>query len=362
MAIITRHTGKGLSYLVRVRDNEGEWFESKSFARKIDARDYEAELLALKRKGTRATSRNNRTRTVLDFWVEWDSKRTTVSDGWLLSQRQMWRDHIPAPFKNKRLIEVGPPDVMGVLAFAKEKGLGAQMQLHVYRMLHQMFYDAVELYDYLNANPVRDRLRPSVPKVSREFFKPEQAKAFLEAVRDEWLGPGIWIMIYNALRVGELQMLQHWNVDLKGGSMTLTQQWQRKLKRAAPLNNGQPVHLPMAPRLVEYLIEKRPRDYTPDDFVIPGKSGGMLSYDTFEDGLKRLCKKYGFPELSPHELRHTSTELWFDAGASQEDVRRLLNHSSESAIKSYIHKTPERLARIAQGMDQKKVLKLVKSE
>jgi site-specific recombinase XerD len=51
--------------------------------------------------------------------------------------------------------------------------------------------------------------------------------------------------------------------------------------------------------------------------------------------------------VTPHELRHSCTELYVQAGASAEDLRRLLNHKSLAATIRYMHRTDERLQRIA---------------
>ena len=64
-------------------------------------------------------------------------------------------------------------------------------------------------------------------------------------------------------------------------------------------------------------------------FVTPGRGGAMLNYKVFLYGVKRICKMAGVPEVTPHELRHSFTELCIQfGGAKMEDIRRLLNHSS----------------------------------
>jgi site-specific recombinase XerD len=47
-------------------------------------------------------------------------------------------------------------------------------------------------------------------------------------------------------------------------------------------------------------------------------------------------------------MRHTATELWFSAGASMEDVRRLLNHKSSESTKRYAHRTEDQLNSLAE--------------
>ncbi len=73
----------------------------------------------------------------------------------------------------------------------------------------------------------------------------------------------------------------------------------------------------------------------------------MLSYETYLRALRRACQEAGVPEVTPHELRHSCAELYVQAGATAEDIRRLLNQSSLTATARYMHRTDERLNLIA---------------
>jgi len=103
---------------------------------------------------------------------------------------------------------------------------------------------------------------------------------------------------------------------------------------------------PMTPQLRESLqlqvIGKRP-----DDFVATGENGGMIGHQFLRRSLQRLCKLAGVKSITPHELRHSCTELFVEAGASQEDLRRLLNHRSAQSTAGYMHRTDRRLNGIA---------------
>lgn len=67
-------------------------------------------------------------------------------------------------------------------------------------------------------------------------------------------------------------------------------------------------------------------------YVSPIYSGAMLEYKKIYNGVKKLCKEYGVPEVTPHELRHSRTKLWMQNGASIEEIKRLLNHKSNLGL------------------------------
>ncbi|MCB9026989.1 MAG: tyrosine-type recombinase/integrase [Bdellovibrionaceae bacterium] len=85
-------------------------------------------------------------------------------------------------------------------------------------------------------------------------------------------------------------------------------------------------------------------------FVACGPNGEMLSYHSFLGTLKRLCKRIGITSITPHELRHSCTELYVEEGASLEDLRRLLNHKSSGVTATYVHRTDDRLLKIASNV------------
>lgn len=79
-------------------------------------------------------------------------------------------------------------------------------------------------------------------------------------------------------------------------------------------------------------------------------SGSMLRYESFLLNLRKLCNLTGLPCITPHELRHSATELYLENGANTEDIRRLLNHSSVSTTLKYLHRTGSRLQNIADSL------------
>ncbi len=95
---------------------------------------------------------------------------------------------------------------------------------------------------------------------------------------------------------------------------------------------------------------RRPRE---TDFVAPGKEGGMLNYRVLLYGVKRLCREAGIRQVTPHELRHSATELYMRFGGSNlEDIRRLLNHKTDACTVRYIHRTSEKLQIAAQKVSE----------
>lgn len=359
MAVVQRKTKDGgVVYRVRVRDPFGRWYPSKTYERKADAVRYERELLSQKDRGGQAKLAELRQLTFRQYWDLWSQEcRSNVSEGWRRTQNRVWRLQIEPLLGDRRLLEIRSMDVGRVLAHEQERGYGSQSLMHVYNILHKMFEDAVEHYEFLDHNPVRRRYRPKIAWRERPFLTPEESWRLLEAARETWAGPAIWVAILSGLRPSEIQALRWRSVDFDRMQILICAAFNRKLRvmQAQPKQADWGI-APIPPVLAEYLKELRV-GRSDEDFVCagqqrdwpagPGPWAGMLNYESFTRVLTRLCKKAGVKRVTPHELRHSCTELYVQAGASAEDLRRLLNHKSLTATIRYMHRTDERLQRIA---------------
>jgi len=249
---------------------------------------------------------------------------------------------------HRRLSEIRSVDIGQMLVALEKKGLGPQSILHVYNVLHKMFSDAVEYYELLDVNPVRKRFRPKIHRVEREFLTPADSWKLLEVARHHPLGLPVWISLLSGLRPGEVQALRWSSIDFDHSQILIRASFNKKLR----ILQDHPKQkdwgrAPMPKPLHDFLYEHS-KGKSKNSFVCLSRDGQMLNYESFVTRvLPGLCKRAGVKRITPHELRHSCTELYVQAGASSEDLRRLLNHKSLSATIRYMHRTDERLQGIA---------------
>jgi integrase len=366
MAIYERKRKDGtITYLVRVLDPFGKWYPGETFEDRARALEREAELIRRNRQGKRS-SNDARITKVSEYYPVWGSEcRQKSSEGWKGSQDQMFRTHCEDLIGGKYLSQVTKAHVGRILNRMAEKGLAPQTRLHVYNLLSKMFEDAIEYFDMDLENPVVEKHhRPEVPETQVNFLEPEQAAKLLEVARDHYAGPVIWIETLAGLRTEATVPLVFRNVewnhgDPNGGTFRITRYWKRKVKKLVDESkDGKPTLVPISPLLREYLWERWERSSQDlDALICEGPRGGMLDHGTYLKALTSLCAKAGVPRVTPHELRHSATEIWVEAGASQEDLRRLLNHSpGSSATQRYMHRTDRRLQGIAGKMHSLKLI------
>jgi len=355
MAILKRRNKSKYCYYVRVRDNHGQFFPSKSFSRKVDAEKHERHLLDLRDKGFLAETERSQKQTFRDYWDEWsETMRSHVSEGWKKSQNQMARDHILPAIGKLKLGEIKPTNIQKALNECAAKGLGEQTLLHIYNLMHKMFEDACEISEYLMRNPVLKKFKPKLKLKRRKRLKPAEVFRLLEACKDHYLGPAIWLAALSGLRTEAIQALTWDCVDFESGLIEIKQAFKRKINKIEPYPKGQDHEIvPMPALLATYL--RVIKDENRSNFVACGAQGGLVDYSKLYKGVRAQCVLVEVPLVTLHELRHSCTEIWIREGATIEDVRRLLNHKSSKTTERYIHRTSERLNQIARRIDPKKL-------
>jgi integrase len=350
MAIVERKISTGeVHFQVKVKDRAGKWFETKTFKQLDAALRYEADLVESKRKGALVLCEDAFETSMDDYWAVWsEENRTEISEGWKLSQNQMYRDYVSPVLGEAMVGEIGAPEIGKVLKRVKDLGRSPRMRLHIYTLLHQMFRDLVEYYEMLTQNPVKEKFhRPEINEFQADFLNPEQAMALLNYSKEHWMGPGIWLQTLAGLRTEAMIGLKPDSILWDLNQLLIRRAWKRKVKKLEDYPKGKKAeYVPLVPALKDYLKQVcLKRD--PDDFVVQSPNGGMMPYQTYYKALGRVCRAAQVPVVSPHELRHSCTELWVQIGATQEDLRRLLNHKSVETTKHYVHRTDGRLSALA---------------
>jgi integrase len=224
---------------------------------------------------------------------------------------------------------------------------------HVFSLINKLFNDAIHHFEFLDISPVKRKHKPKVPVRERLFLPPSEAIKLLNLARPHYLGPAIWLGIIAGLRTEAIIGLQWDAIDLDKREIHIKQCWKRKIRRLDPFPKGKAwERIPMPQLLADYLLETRRSTDDRSEFVARGQEGGMLDYQKLYCGLKKLCLQAGVTVVSPHGLRHSMSELYIEsAGASMEDIRRLLNQKETSTTAGYIHRTPERLAQLGQALN-----------
>ena len=355
MAIIRRKLKNGsISYTARVKDQYGRWYQAKAFDRLVDAERHDRQLKGLRDNSILALSAKSKKITINEYWGLWfEECRSTISEGWKMKQQQKFKNYISPRLGDKKLLELNNRDLEHFMKQLKDGGLGQQMLLHIYNLLHKMYEDAINIFELTYRNPVLKRFRPKVPIKERDFLSTEDSKKLMETTKDDLIGPAIWVQLLAGLRPSEVIALRVGSINFDIDTILIREAYNKSIRQIQPYPKQQDWgKAPITPGLKKYLMsicaQKQPEEFLVDK----GYGSRHVNYEFYYNKLKMLCAMAGVKEISPHELRHSCTEFYVEAGASAEDLRRLLNQKSLSATARYIHRSDSRLQSIASKIGQ----------
>ena len=117
------------------------------------------------------------------------------------------------------------------------------------------------------------------------------------------------------------------------------------------LPKGQRVHsVPMAPQVLDLLLQLAPDQIDPDARVFPGEKGDAMDGSALHRRYVRALERAGVRRLRFHDLRHTFGTQAIASGAHVMDVKEWMGHRHLTTTMRYVHHQPrheaaERLGR-----------------
>jgi integrase len=228
--------------------------------------------------------------------------------------------------------------------------------------------DAYNVPRRLTFNPARParipksahsaKLNPRTKENERRTMTTEQARAFLEAARDDPAEAALVVMLWLGLRPGEACGLPWSAIDLEAGTLdvvqfrevtrvageaTETQMAPPKADSDRRLQLPQPVAAALRRRQRTQRAEQVAAAYWEDwGLVMTTATGKPLDPANLRRTVRRVAKAAGIdwtPELRPYELRHTAGSLLVESGLPLEEVADLLGHSVQVLIDNYRHRS-----------------------
>lgn len=207
---------------------------------------------------------------------------------------------------------------------------------------------------YIQSDPCQDlnqKEKPHRDTKKVDFLDVDKAKEFMRCLESE---PLFWqvymnVLITCGLRRGECTGLQ-WR-DIDPDKLTLNICRNVTVDRNSPdkyrvgsTKTGESRTVPLSPRVYGLLMQLKHEQETrystkmfPTMFIFCRASDPQRPlYPTEPTRWQRkFVKRHGLPDVSPHDLRHTSATLALESGASLKQVQELLGHSDPSTTMTF---------------------------
>jgi integrase len=267
--------------------------------------------------------------------------------------------HILPRLGDKRLIEVGPDDIVALAKELREQGYTEWTVDTTLTPLKALFRHAVRR-DILDLSPFhkleraeRPRPRPSDQRIlnTAEIHR-------LLAVAPHRYRLLIATAIFTGLRQSELLALRWENVDFDAGVVRVRTALDRN-RRHVPLKTGAARRdVVLVPSLGQELQDARNRaDFSRDtDYIFTSSVGtAMIWRNVSPRGLAPAAEKASVGKLRWHDLRHTFASIMIANGANVVFVSRQLgHHSPDTTLQVYGHlwEHAEQAARTRDALDR----------
>lgn len=180
----------------------------------------------------------------------------------------------------------------------------------------------------IDANPAQGVKKPANNRRQRRLL-PDEFRLLgraLAAARDDreiaQAVDGAWMLALSGCRLGEIVNLKWTEVDTKGSCL-----------RLADSKEGASVR-PAGRALLDHMatIERR------DDcamVLVPARAGDV--FGGMPNGWKRILKRTGLDDVTPHTLRHSYASVAGDLGYTEPTIAAMLGHAAGSVTSRYVH-------------------------
>lgn len=208
---------------------------------------------------------------------------------------------------------------------------------------------------------VRDKRIPSNPcegvelpkvEVAEQIILPPADVAVLAAAAGEY-SDVVNALAMSGLRWGELAGLQAQDVNLTTGRIRVNRQITEnkgRLVHSLPKHGKRrtvPVMAPLA-AILKTRLQGKGRE---DRLFTTGRGGVLRSGNAQRDWFDSAAAAAGYPELTPHDLRHTFASTAISSGANVKALQQALGHHSAAfTLDQYGHLFPNDLDSFVDNM------------
>jgi len=284
------------------------------------------------------------------FLKTWLSGSLGIEDSTLMGYEYRVEKYITPALGHLRLDRVSPQDISKFYGSLEERGLSPRSILHIHRILHEAYEQAVE-WDTVARNPAAKVTPPKVEQYEAQVLTPEQVHLFLEGAAEHkyYL---LWHVLFNTgLRPQEAAVLK-WE-DLQDGNVLTIRRALKKRKNkktgklewyiGPPKSKKGKRAIPLTEETAELLASHKVQQakqmlaagagYVRNDYIFADTRGEYLKIRTmhwsFSVLMKQTAAKYpGMPVIRLYDTRHTHFTNLLIAGVHLKVVQERAGHST----------------------------------
>ena len=217
-----------------------------------------------------------------------------------------------------------------------------------------MMFAYAERLELISKNPMSKVDAPRRERKPVEAMNKEQAAKFFQLLDACPLDFRcmLHLMMTTGVRRGECIGLKWSDLDEKAGTITIcrnvTYTPESGTIVSTPKTSNSMRTIPIMPSTLQLLqtLKKQTSSKHPDThlrgaFIFPSENSlyEPRNPDSVTRRVKRFMKNNGFPDLSPHDLRHSCATLLLSQGADIKSVQEILGHADASTTLNFYVKS-----------------------
>jgi integrase len=281
------------------------------------------------------------------------------------SARDRYRQHIEArilpTLGEVHLEDVTPPTIRR----AMQRWSGAPATRHGTLIVLRMAMRQALADRMVSDDPMAGVKAPTVRHAPPTVLDVDDARRLIGYVRGERFASLLVVSIGLGLRRGELLGLRTPDIDLVGGTLTVSHSLRRLPTRARTnpddrwrlvspkADSGRVIPLP---RFVAEALERRiaERDHekaaakiwAPNDLVFSDRNGNPIAYTSLDHWWKGALARADLPDMRWHELRASTATILLAEGVDPLTIAAILGHTDIAMTQRYVKLLP-RVSRAA---------------
>lgn len=259
-------------------------------------------------------------------------------------------------FAGKALQDITALDVEKYLTYLRTEYKGrfgkplAPKTVHSHYGTLNLIFGYAEKQEIISKNPMARVDAPKKQRKAVDALTPEQTKDFLKAIDACPLDFRCmtYLLITTGIRRGECVGLKWKDIDEQNNILTIERNVTYTPKTGLNINTPKTANsirkIPIIPNVLELLHQYRAeleqqngRAVLDDAFIFANEENPMIprTPDSLTRHLKRFMKRNGFPDMSPHDLRHACATLLLSSGADVKSVQNILGHADASTTLNF---------------------------
>jgi integrase len=324
--------GMGLRWLARYVDDEGHE-RAKAFDRKADAQAWlDSEITAKLATGNYVAPTAGLA-AVAEIYEAWSAAQVHLAPTTAASRNSVWVTHVKPKWSSVSVVDMKPGAIQAWVGKMVADEVGVPTIHKAYGLLRQVLAVAVDDHR-IPRNPCERVKLPKSGHHDRGYLSHTQVAMLADEVK--WLPEVIRFLAYTGLRWGEMAALRVQDFDMLRRRVNIS----RSVAECGKLvwgntKTAERRSVPFPESLTDELAALMVGSGR-DDLVFTGTRGAVLRGGNYRNRYfskaveKCQMADETFPDITPHDLRHTAASLAVSAGANVKALQRMLGHAKAS--------------------------------